>query len=141
MDFRMMTRRYGPTVHLTPAGELDMEATAAFDEVLPDLEGAAVVACDMGHLTFMDVMGLHALIAFVHRLGARGIAFFAYDWQPEPLRLMDLVDGLQHPGRTRSAPTALLRRSLREAAAGERAVGAAWAARDDVVRGVRFPRL
>lgn len=33
MDFRMMPRRYGPTLHLTPAGELDLETRTALDEV------------------------------------------------------------------------------------------------------------
>ncbi|MGW7317746.1 STAS domain-containing protein [Streptomyces sp. NPDC054865] len=141
MDFRIRSRRYGPTVHLTPMGELDVETRAALDEVLPDLEGVAVVAADMGQLTFMDITGLHALTAFARHLDTRGISFFAYDWQPQPLRLMDLIDGLYpHLGRTRSAPTALLRRSLREAAEGQRTVGAAWAARDDVPREVRIPR-
>ncbi|MGW6858391.1 STAS domain-containing protein [Streptomyces xanthophaeus] len=140
MDFRMMMRRYGPAVHLTPTGELDAETRAALDDVLHGLNGVSVVACDMGHLTFMDVTGLHGLTVFVRRLSARDILFFAYNWQPQPLRLMDLVDGLYRgTGRAteQGAPTALLRRALRESASAQRAVGAVWAARDDALRGVQ----
>ncbi|MCJ0872566.1 STAS domain-containing protein [Streptomyces sp. AP-93] len=82
MDFQMMMRRYGPTVHLTPTGELDVETSAVFDEVQACLEGVEVVACDLRHLTFMDVCGLHGLTAFARCLDADGIAFFAYNWPP-----------------------------------------------------------
>ncbi|MFE2142303.1 STAS domain-containing protein [Streptomyces sp. NPDC059456] len=70
-----MTRRYGPTVHLTLRGELDLETRCALDEVQAGLDGVAVVACDMRRLTFMDVTGLHGLTAFVRRLEGRGIAW------------------------------------------------------------------
>ncbi|MBT2446220.1 STAS domain-containing protein [Streptomyces sp. ISL-43] len=130
MDFRMMMRRYGPTVHLSPAGELDLETRSALDEVQAGLDGVTVVACDMQRLTFMDVTGLHALTAFVRRLDGRGIAFFAYNWQPQPRRLLDLIDALYPPADrngNRSGPTQLLRRSLRDSAVSHRAAGAARA--------------
>ncbi|HSX98464.1 MAG TPA: STAS domain-containing protein [Streptomyces sp.] len=130
MDLRMMTRRCGPTVHLTPIGELDVDTRGALDEVQTAVEGVDVVACDMRRLTFLDVSGLHGLIAFVRRLDQRGVAFFAYNWQPEPLRLLDLVDDLAVPiGRAgdRGTPTELLRQSLRGSAAAHRAAGAAQA--------------
>ncbi|MFG2713410.1 STAS domain-containing protein [Streptomyces goshikiensis] len=130
MDFQLRKRRYGPTVHLTPIGELDLKTKGALDEVQTSLDGVAVVVCDMRHLTFMDVTGLHGLTASVHRLNARGVAFFAYNWQPQPRRLMDLVDGL-HPraGRNgnRHGPTQLLRDSLRGAVAAACVAGAARA--------------
>ncbi|MEU4360150.1 hypothetical protein ACFYNW_38165 [Streptomyces virginiae] len=47
----------------------------------------------MRHLTFTDVTGLHGLTAFAHRLGTRGIAFFAYNRQPQPPSPMNLIDG------------------------------------------------
>ncbi|MGW2586351.1 STAS domain-containing protein [Streptomyces virginiae] len=130
MGFHMMMRRYGPTAHLTPAGELDLAGRLALDEVQAGLDsGVAVVACDMRHLTFLDVSGLNALIGFVRRLDARGIAFFAYNWQPQPRRLMNLIDGLYPPaGRNRQPrrePTRLLRRSLQDSVTAPRATGAA----------------
>ncbi|WP_329201750.1 MULTISPECIES: STAS domain-containing protein [unclassified Streptomyces] len=115
-DFRVMMRRYGSTVHLTLAGELDLEGRSVLDEVQVGLDGAAVVACDMQHLTFLDVVGLRDLTAFVRRFDGRGIAFFAYNWQPQPRRLLDLVDGL-YPTAGNRAPARLLRRSLRDATA------------------------
>ncbi|MCX5174519.1 STAS domain-containing protein [Streptomyces virginiae] len=131
MDFQLMMKRYGPTVHLTPTGELDLETRTALDEVQTRLEGVAAVACDMRHLTFMDVTGLDGLTAFARRLGARGIAFFAYNWQPQPRHLMDLVDRLYPPaGRERNCPTHLLRRSLQDSAAAARVVGAALVQQD-----------
>ncbi|MFF3216910.1 STAS domain-containing protein [Streptomyces sp. NPDC002886] len=130
MDFRMMMRRYGPTVHLTPAGELDLDGRAALDEIQAGLDSSvAVVACDMRHLTFLDITGLNSLISFVRRLDARGIAFFAYNWQTQPRRLLDLVDGLYPPagpnGSPRRKPTTLLRRSLQDTVTARRAAGAA----------------
>ncbi|MFC9583455.1 STAS domain-containing protein [Streptomyces yangpuensis] len=122
MDFRMSMRRYGPTVHLTPAGELDLHTRSALEETQAALDdGVAVVACDMRLLSFVDVTGLHGLLEFARRLDGRGIAFFAYDWQPQALRLLDLVDGLYLPttvnGKTRSTPTTILRRGLQDCAA------------------------
>ncbi len=109
MDFQMTMRRYGPTVHLT--------------------DDEDVVACNTRCLTFMDVVGLHGLTAFARRLNERGTAFFAYDWQPQPLRLMDLVDGF-HPKGDRSGPTGLLRRALQGSAAAACAAGAIRVRRD-----------
>ncbi|MFG2484977.1 STAS domain-containing protein [Streptomyces virginiae] len=129
MNFRVMPRRYGPTVHLAPAGELDLETRIALDECYIGADGPTIVACDMQHLTFMDVTGLNALIDFadrldrLDRLDRRGIAFFAYNWQPQPLRLLDLTDALYPPPRRTEnrGPTRLLRRSLRDATADHRA--------------------
>ncbi|MCY0939758.1 hypothetical protein, partial [Streptomyces sp. H34-S4] len=77
-----------------------------------------VVACDMRRLTFIDVTGLHRLLCLAPHVHGRGIAFFAYDWQRQPQRLLDLIDGLDQavPGTgNRLAPTRLLRRTLRQA--------------------------
>ncbi|MET9572943.1 STAS domain-containing protein [Streptomyces virginiae] len=128
MDFRMPMRRYGPTVHLTPAGELDLHTRSALDETLADLDdGVTVVACDMWRLSFIDVTGLDGLLEFARRLNGRGIAFFAYNWQPQPRRLLDLIDGLYPPpdinGKPRCTSTSLLRRSLQDRAAARRTAG------------------
>lgn len=122
MDFRVMPRRYGPTVHLAPAGELDLETRIALDELYIGADGPTIVACDMSRLTFMDVTGLNSLIDFADRLDRRGIAFFAYNWPPQPQRLLDHIDALYPPpGTGIRVPTRLLRRSLRDATAAHRA--------------------
>ncbi|MFG2712096.1 STAS domain-containing protein [Streptomyces goshikiensis] len=127
----MTMTRYGATAHLSPTGELDLAARAALDQVRGALDGVAVAACDMRHLTFLDVVGLHALIDFAHRLDDGGIAFFTYNWQPQPHRLLNLVDGLDAPttrsGRPSRGPTQLLRRSPRDAATAHHAPGPAAA--------------
>ncbi|MFE1878099.1 STAS domain-containing protein [Streptomyces sp. NPDC059496] len=102
-----MPRLYGPTVCLAPAGELDLESRSALDELYIGAGEATVVACDMRHLTFMDVIGLDGLLDFADRLDGRGIAFFAYNWQPQPSRLLDLVDALYPPAGTKGGRTGL----------------------------------
>ncbi|MFE2586011.1 STAS domain-containing protein [Streptomyces sp. NPDC059378] len=98
MDFRTVMRRYGPTVHLTLAGELDVDTRSALDEAQASLcDGVVVVVCNMRSLSFIDVTGLRALLEFARRLDGRAIAFFAYNWQPQPRRLMDLIDALYPP--------------------------------------------
>ncbi|MEU6311693.1 anti-sigma factor antagonist [Streptomyces sp. NPDC047014] len=128
MDVRMRTRRYGPTAHLDPTGELDLDTRSALDGIQEDLTGVDVVACNMGRLTFLDVVGLHALLDLVRRLDEHGIAFFAYNWQPQPRRLLDFVDSLC-PQAGRGSPTRMLR-SLKGFAAAARETGAAGARQD-----------
>ncbi|MGW6410464.1 STAS domain-containing protein [Streptomyces vinaceus] len=129
MDFRVSMRRYGPTIHLTPAGELDIDTRSALDQAQTAIDnGVAVVACDMRLLRFIDVTGLRGLLGFARRIDGRGIAFFAYNWQPQPRRLLDLIDALYPPtdmnGKPRCAPTGILRRGLPDAAAFRRTAGA-----------------
>ncbi|MFJ6496101.1 STAS domain-containing protein [Streptomyces virginiae] len=129
MDFRMPIRRYGPIVHLTPAGELDLDTRSALDETQAALDdGVVMVACDMRSLRFIDVTGLRGLLEFVRRLDGRGIAFFADNWQPQPRRLLDLLDSLYPPadfnGNPRCAPTSILRRGLQARASARRTAGA-----------------
>ncbi|MFD7980919.1 STAS domain-containing protein [Streptomyces sp. NPDC059071] len=121
-DFRVKARRYGPTVHLTLAGQLDMNTQAALDEVQDAFDGVDVVACDMQEVTFVDVAGLHALLGLVTLLEARGIAVFAYNWQPRPRQqLLDLADE-QARSDTEVRPTRILRR-LEDFAAAARTAG------------------
>ncbi|MER7538384.1 hypothetical protein ABTX77_26880 [Streptomyces sp. NPDC097704] len=56
--------------------------------------GVDVVACGMQNLTFLDVVGLHAVLDPARRLDARGITFFAYDRQRQPRRLLGLIEEL-----------------------------------------------
>lgn len=58
------------------------------------LEGVAVVACEA--LAFIDVTCLRTLLNFVRSLDGFGIALFGYSWQPQPHRLLDLIDA-PHP--------------------------------------------
>ncbi|MCY0931488.1 hypothetical protein OTB20_35960 [Streptomyces sp. H27-H1] len=119
-DFHIAIRRYGPTLHLTPAGELDMDSGPAMARVWTALDDqVAVVACDMRSLTFIDATGLHRLLGLAAYVDGRSIAFFAYNWQRQPLWLLDLIDDLDQARQgagNRPAPTRLLRRTLRQSA-------------------------
>ncbi|GAA0271869.1 hypothetical protein GCM10010302_06850 [Streptomyces polychromogenes] len=85
-------RRYGPTAHLTPIGQLNETTRWALDEVQAVLKDVDVVACDMQELTLLDVTGLNALIDFARRLNENGIVFFVYNGQPQPRGLLDLIE-------------------------------------------------
>ncbi|MEV6202457.1 anti-sigma factor antagonist [Streptomyces sp. NPDC051771] len=124
-DLWVTTRRYGPAVHLTLAGRLTENTRSALEEAQAavSVDGVDVVACDMQDLDLLDVRGLEALLTLVRGLDARRIAFFAYNWQPQPHQLLDLIDE-QYPPADR--PTRLLRR-LQDFAAAARSAGAARA--------------
>ncbi|MFF8261429.1 STAS domain-containing protein [Streptomyces virginiae] len=135
-DLRIVTRRFGPTVHLAPDGELDLDSGPVLDEALTVLdENVVIVVCDMTRLRFLDVTGMHALHDLAVRLHERGLAFFAFGWQAQPQRLLNIIDSLYPSPTAGSEPTALLRRSLRDAAASQRAAGAAAARANAVVHG------
>ncbi|MFF5449431.1 STAS domain-containing protein [Streptomyces sp. NPDC012888] len=128
-EFRVRVRNYGPTVHVTAAGELDHEAGAAFAPAVEALvPGTTVVVWDMRHVTFMDCAGLGHLLDFQSLAEGRGTAVFTYDWQSGPLRLLELVDRLPlpPPGRAgdRTAASRLLRRTLSGRAGAQRDRGA-----------------
>ncbi|MCJ0871948.1 STAS domain-containing protein [Streptomyces sp. AP-93] len=127
-DFGITVRRYGPTVHVALAGELDLDTRSALDDVQAAFdEDVDVLCCDMQHLTFMDVTGLHRLVDLARRAEERGTAVFASNWQRQPLRLLDLTDSLYPSdghGEPRSKPTSPLSRTLRDAAGTHRAAGA-----------------
>ncbi|MGW6577643.1 STAS domain-containing protein [Streptomyces sp. NPDC054945] len=137
-DLQIKVRRYGPTVHLTAIGELRMDTQSALDGVQAALDGADVVACDMRDLTFLDAVGMHGLLDFVRRLDARGIAFFAYDWQAQPRQVLDSADEVNPPADAGGRPTRLLRR-LQDFAAAARMAGASRA-RKDVPRRAASPQ-
>ncbi|WP_185893872.1 STAS domain-containing protein [Streptomyces sp. WAC05950] len=137
-ELQIKVRRYGPTVHLTPAGELCMDTQSALDEVQAALDGVDVVACDMRDLTFLDVVGLRGLLDLVRRLDARGIAFFAYNWQAQARSVLDRVDEVDPPAGTGGRPTRLLRR-LQDFASAARMAGAARARNEAPDRAVSPP--
>ncbi|MEU9107385.1 hypothetical protein AB0D54_24160 [Streptomyces xanthophaeus] len=96
------------------------------EEALAVLDGSVgVVVGDMHSLRSLVVTGLHALHDdLALRLRAHGVAFFACGWQAQPQRFLVIVDSLYPTRRTGREPTALLRRTLRDAAASQRAAGA-----------------
>ncbi|MFD9304840.1 STAS domain-containing protein [Streptomyces sp. NPDC060048] len=136
--FHITLRQYGPTVYLAPAGELDLDARPAFEDAYGAVdEGTTVVACDMNLVPFMDVCGLHCLLCLAAHAQARGVTLFAYNWRRQPLRLLDVIDGVDRsdPRSTsgRRSATAALRQGLGARAraarvAGARAAGAEHAA-------------
>ncbi|MGW7329788.1 STAS domain-containing protein [Streptomyces sp. NPDC054840] len=135
-DFRIVTRRFGPTVHLAPDGELDLDSRPVLEEALTVLdESVVVVVCDMTRLRFLDVTGMHALHHLALRFHDRGLAFFAFGWQAQPQRLLDIIDSLYPSPEAGSEPTAVLRRCLRDAAASQRAAGTEAARANAVVYG------
>ncbi|MFJ5135988.1 anti-sigma factor antagonist [Streptomyces sp. NPDC088707] len=134
---QVATRRFGPTFHLRLTGELDMDTRPALEEVQAALDGVDVVACDMRDLIFIDVVGLYALVDFARRLHRRGIAFFTFNWQPQPRRLLDVVDELCPAPDGHGRPTRLLR-SLQDFTAAARTADSARAREDGLLR-VAFP--
>ncbi|AZM87533.1 STAS domain-containing protein [Streptomyces sp. W1SF4] len=129
-DFRITLRRYGPTAHLTPTGELGLEAGPEFDRLRDVLDGVDVVACDMGHVTFMDMAGLNCLLGLGGYAETQGIALFVYNWRRQPARLLELVDELDHAPdghrcAGRWAASRALRHSLRDRITAGRTLGAA----------------
>ncbi|MFC8795666.1 STAS domain-containing protein [Streptomyces cinereoruber] len=89
-------------------GELDWDTGPALDDV------SAALGDDMRHLSFVDVIGAHRLLDLTHLIESRGIAFYAYNRQRQPQRLLGLIDDLKQcrvRGRgARIAPTRPLRR-------------------------------
>ncbi|MFF3726958.1 STAS domain-containing protein [Streptomyces erythrochromogenes] len=93
---------------------MDIDSDPAFAPVWTALtDRPTVVACDMRRLTFLDPAGLQLLHGFAARLEGHGIAFFAYNWQRQPMRLLDLIDRITPTHASdRSTPTGPLRRTL-----------------------------
>ncbi|MGW7435331.1 STAS domain-containing protein [Streptomyces sp. NPDC054849] len=144
-DFRIVTRRFGPTAHVSLVGELDLDTRSALQDVRAALdENVIVVVFDMSRLTFLDVTGLHALLDLDldldRNLRGPGVTFFAYGWQAQPLRLLDLIDTVVPVRKSGPQPTAPLRRALRDAAESQRAAGAEAARRADDAVGVTGSR-
>ncbi|MFI5980136.1 STAS domain-containing protein [Streptomyces sp. NPDC051555] len=109
-DFHIEVRHYGPTVHLTPVGALDVGAAPGFDPLRYVLGGdVCVVVCDMRHVPFMDLPGLHRLLDLGRRARARGIALFVCNWRRQPLCLLDRIDEVGLPGADRGRPAGLRR--------------------------------
>ncbi len=89
-------RRYGPTVYLALAGELDFEAEPAIARLRTVVlrDDIDVVACDLHRVPFMDVSGLRCLLDLQECAREHGITVIAYNWRPQPLQLLHFLDGL-----------------------------------------------
>ncbi|MGW0748452.1 STAS domain-containing protein [Streptomyces sp. NPDC002587] len=97
-SFRITMRRYGPSVHLLLAGEVDHEAEPAMTEMCAGLpEDVVAVACDLHHVSYMDVAGLHCVLTLQRHCRLHGVTVLVYNWQPQPLRLLHLaLNSLDH---------------------------------------------
>lgn len=110
---KVTMRRYGPTVHLLLVGEADLQAEHTISRVCARLSrDVVVVACDLHHLAFMDVAGLHGLSALQRHGRGHGATVLAYNWQPQPLRLLHLA--VNHLGDRYDDDLGTLREILRE---------------------------
>lgn len=94
---RIAFRRYGPTAHLSLAGDLDHEAGAVIARVRAAAlaDDVVVIACDLHHVPFMDVSGLRCLLDLQELAREHGITVLAYNWRPQPLRLLQCLNGLE----------------------------------------------
>ncbi|MGW7329787.1 STAS domain-containing protein [Streptomyces sp. NPDC054840] len=115
--FRIAIRRYGTTLCLTPLGDLDLDSCPAFDQVDHAVgTDTTFVACTMAHVAFMDLNGLHCLVALAGRLEVRGVRLVVHAWRPQPRQLLDLIDDLgslpDGKIRERRAAATALRRVL-----------------------------
>ncbi|MDF9810822.1 STAS domain-containing protein [Streptomyces sp. SPB162] len=132
-------RRYGPTLHLTLAGELDIEAEPAFAQIMATLPaGIAVIACDLYHVHFMDVVGVRCILALKRSAEQRGLAALVCNWQSQPLQLLNLLGGLE---RDYDVELRSLQALLRDHADAQRALGIDSARRGAALVGSEPQRL
>ena len=82
---------HGDHLRLTLTGDVDFAAHAVLAEELGALvAGGRPVAVDCGGVTFLDSMGLRALIEGLHAADATGVAFELADPSQPVLRVMEL---------------------------------------------------
>ena len=64
--------RYGPNTYFL-GGELDMAAAAVLREAVePSAQAGGMVSLDLAMVTFIDSMGVHAIMELSDRLGNQG---------------------------------------------------------------------
>jgi anti-anti-sigma factor len=82
--------RYGPNTYFL-GGELDMAAAPALEEaVAPSSQAGGAVLLDLGMVTFIDSMGVHAIFAIADRLGTEG-CILLHAAHPRVRRVLELV--------------------------------------------------
>ncbi|MBT2471523.1 STAS domain-containing protein [Streptomyces sp. ISL-66] len=126
--FHIAIRRHGPTLHVRPSGEMDLDAKPAFTHVHDALNAKiAAVVCDMQHVPFVDVTGLNCLLILAAHARARHIVLFVYNWRPQPQHLLELLDTLDREATSaRGTPPSAARAlhaALHEPPAAPRACG------------------
>ena len=83
--------RYGPNTYFL-GGELDMASASVLTEaVAPSVEAGGATLLDLGAVTFIDSMGLHAILQLAEALRDRG-CILLHAPQPRVRRLLELVD-------------------------------------------------
>lgn len=82
--------RYGPNTYLL-GGELDMASAPVLTEaVAPSVEGGGATLLDLGAVTFIDPMGIHAVLQIADALRDRGCVVL-HAAQPRVRRLLELI--------------------------------------------------
>lgn len=102
-SLRQTVADHGDHMLLTLAGDLDFAAHAAVEEQVVALIGAGhPVVVDCAGITFLDSMGLRALVAGQREAEAVGVSFTLTAPSPPVLRVLELtgtveVFGVQQP--------------------------------------------
>ncbi len=82
--------RYGPNTYFL-GEELDMATASMLTEaVAPSVESGGATLLDLGAVTFIDSMGVHALIQMAEALRDRG-CILLHAPRPRVRRLLDLI--------------------------------------------------
>jgi anti-anti-sigma factor len=108
-SLRQTVADHGDHMLLTLAGDLDFAAHAAVEEQLVALVGAGhPVVVDCAGITFLDSMGLRALVAGQREAEAVGVAFRLTAPSPPVLRVLELtgtieVFAVEQPAEERAA--------------------------------------
>lgn len=90
-DFRQSVTDHGDHVRLVLAGDVDFAAHAALAARVDSLvEAGTPVVVDCAGVTFLDSMGLRALVAGLRAAQDRGLDFVLADPSPPVLRVLEL---------------------------------------------------
>ena len=88
--------RYGPNTYFL-GGELDMAAVADLKEaVRPSIDAGGAIFLDLGALSFIDSMGIHALLELADAL-ENGGCIVIHAPQPRVRRVLELVQFVSTP--------------------------------------------
>ena len=95
-SLRQTVADHGDHLLLTLVGDLDFAAHAAVEAQVVDLVGAGrAVVVDCAGVTFMDSMGLRALVAGQREAEAAGVSFTLAAPSQPVLRVLDLSGTLE----------------------------------------------
>lgn len=95
-SLRQTVADHGDHMLLTLAGDLDFAAHAAVEEQVVALVGAGhPVVVDCAGITFLDSMGLRALVAGQREAEVAGVSFALTAPSPPVLRVLELTGTLE----------------------------------------------